>query len=77
MADQINIANLNLGPAGPDGQTQRSYIPPHVRRQQQAPAPAAPPAAVADSPVMNGSGPAPANGFAANGPGLNSSAWSG
>jgi hypothetical protein len=62
MADQINMAGLNLGPDG-QAPAQRSYIPPHMRNKvvQQPPSP------------MNGAAAPPPQ--AING--LNNSAWAG
>jgi ATP-dependent RNA helicase DDX3X len=80
MADQLNMGGLNLGSGGPDQQTptNRSYIPPHLRKMGGAPGPAGPggsndaptgsPPAEIGAPAL---GPAPAG---VNGGGLNSRA---
>lgn len=59
MADQLNMAGLNVGPDGQGGPGQpRSYIPPHLRnRPQGAPQNGGPP-----PPVNAGPGPVPATG---------------
>ncbi|KOS18458.1 ATP-dependent RNA helicase DED1 [Escovopsis weberi] len=61
MADQLNMGGLNLD--GPSPAQGRSYIPPHMRRQNAGPA----------QPPVNGvnGGPPPMNG------GLNNSNWAG
>lgn len=76
MADQINMGGLSLGEGGQQPAQNRSYIPPHMRRQGGGPPAAAP------APAMNGGpapGPGPAPGAAAGpGPGpngLGNSAW--
>lgn len=82
MADQINIAGLNLGPGAqqPGG---RSYIPPHLRNRPSGPppmngAPADAPAAAAAPVAAAAPAAAPApNGAPAGAPvnGLGQSAW--
>ncbi|KAI1377358.1 DEAD-domain-containing protein [Hypoxylon crocopeplum] len=64
MADQLNMGGLSLGD---QQQTQRSYIPPHMRGKVGAANTAPPP----PPPPMGAGGPPP------NMNGLNSSAWAG
>ncbi|KAM5373789.1 hypothetical protein ACJZ2D_006859 [Fusarium nematophilum] len=75
MADQLNMGGLSLGDGAQQApQQQRSYIPPHMRRQGGPPAPAAGPPAggppAGGPPAMNG-GPGPGPGPN----GLGNSAW--
>lgn len=67
MADQINMAGLSLADQQPpQGQGQRSYIPPHMRGKMH------------NNAMGPGPGPAPGPGpspAAMNG--LNNSAWAG
>jgi ATP-dependent RNA helicase DDX3X len=73
MADQLNMGGLSLGEGGQQPSQNRSYIPPHMRRQ------GGPPAA---APAMNGApapapapGPGPTPGAGPGPNGLGNSAW--
>lgn len=77
MADQIDMAGLNLGPNGQPAQ-QRSYIPPHLRNRGGGPPGPPPPQNDAPPQAAPQNGPAPGN--MNGGPpmnGLNNSNWAG
>ena len=83
MADQLNMNGLNLGngPEAPNGQGNRSYIPPHMRGKMPPPAAQGPPPAMAGVPPTGPPGPPPGPPGPGGPPmaaaGLNNSAWAG